>query len=74
MIEESKKRQEITFSVWYEEGYQDALQEVEKLLHGIGVKVQSTTYPNGEKSSWNQLFFIEKCHVIVYNIWWNEND
>ncbi len=44
MIEESKKRQEITFSVWYEEGYQDALREVEKLLHGIGVKVQSTTF------------------------------
>jgi len=45
MLEESKKRQEITYSEWYEEGYQDALRDVEKLLLGIGVKVQSVTYP-----------------------------
>lgn len=45
MMNESKRRQEITFSHWYEEGFQDALKEVTTLLLGIGVKVQSTTYP-----------------------------
>ena len=34
----------------YENGYQDALREVEKLLLGIGVKVQSTTYPEQEET------------------------
>ncbi len=48
LIQESKKRQAITYSEWYEEGYQDALKQVQKLLLGIGVKVQSVTFGDGK--------------------------
>lgn len=44
LLIESQKRRAITYSEWYEEGYQDALNDVIKLFHGIGVKVQSTKF------------------------------
>jgi len=35
MLQESRKRQGITYLDWYEEGFQDALCEVEELFLGM---------------------------------------
>ena len=53
MLTESWQRQSKAFPAKdrkREEGFREALYNVEKLLLGIGVKVQSTTYPEQEET------------------------
>lgn len=47
MFEESRAKRR--YVPGYEEGFQVALEEVKKLLLGIGVKVQITEYPSKEE-------------------------